>query len=97
MTGYRTKKADDDSISFPLLECWNPLTNVATIAAQVGGKRVLCRISMEVLERKFYASPSKPMQSVSQNRATIRSAAKKLIERKAYEDDGSILIRQADI
>ena len=97
MTTYPKKKVDDDSITFPLLESWNPMTEVATIAAQVGGKRVLCRISMEVLKKRFRASPSEPMQSVSQNRATIRSAARKLIERKAYEDDGSILIRHADI
>ena len=97
MTGYRSKKVDDDDISFPLLESWNPMTKVATIAAQVGGKRVLCRISMEVLKQKFRASPSEPMKSVSTHRATIRSAARKLIESKAYEDDGSILIRQGDI
>ena len=73
------------------------MTNVATIAAQVGGKRVLCRISLEVLKKKFRASASEPMQSVSKNRARIRSAARMLIERESYEEDGSILIRHGDI
>ena len=97
MTGYRTQKTDDNEISFPLLESWNPMTKVATIAAQVGGKRVLCRISIEVLKKRFRASASEPMQSVSKNRMVIRDAARKLIEDKAYEEDGSILIRQKDI
>ena len=97
MTGYRTQKTDDSEILFPLLESWNPMTKVATIAAQVGGKRVLCRISIEVLKKRFRASASEPMQSVSKNRMVIRDAARKLIEDKAYEEDGSILIRQKDI
>ena len=97
LTGYRTQKTDDGEILFPLLESWNPMTNVATIAAQVGGKRVLCRISIEVLKKRFRASASEPMLSVSKNRVLIRSAAKKLIESKAYEEDGSILIRPGDI
>ena len=98
LTGHRTPEQTDDSdISFPLLESWNPLTKVATIAAQVGGKRVLCRISMEVLKTRFHASPSEPMQSVSKNQEVIRDAARKLIESNAYEEDGSILIRQEDI
>ena len=97
MTGYRIQKVDDNDISFPLLESWNPITHVATIAAQVGGKRVLCRISIEVLKKRFRASASEPMQSVSKNRMVIRTAARKLIEDKAYEEDGSILIRQKDI
>ena len=97
MTGGRTRKTDDSDISFPLLESWNPMTNVATIAALVGGKRVLCRISIEVLKKKFRASASEPMASVSKNRARIRSAARTLIENKSYEEDGSILIRLGDI
>ncbi len=97
LTGYRTQKSDDNTISFPLLECWNPMTKVATIAAQVSGKRVLCRIPMDVLKRKFRASTEAPMQSIVTNRSLIQSAAKKLIEKEAYEEDGSILIRQKDI
>ena len=97
LTGHRRQQTDDSDISFPPLESWNPLTKVATIAAQVGGKRVLCRISMEVLKKRFRASASEPMQSVSKNRELIRDAARKLIESNAYEENGSILIRQKDI
>jgi hypothetical protein len=97
LTGYRTQKSEGNTISFPLLECWNPMTKVATIAAQVSGKRVLCRIPMDVLKKKFRASTEAPMQSIVNNRSLIQSAAKKLIEKEAYEEDGSILIRQKDI
>lgn len=84
-------------ISFPLLECWNPLTKVATLAAEVNKNRVLCRISFDVLRRKFRASKDNPMQSVAENRDSIRAAAKRLIESKSYEEDGSIIVRAADI
>lgn len=94
---YRTRASQETGISFPLLECWNPLTRVASIAAQVNNRRVLCRISMEVLQKRFRASAEEPMRSVAENRSTIQAAARKLIERESFEEDGSILIRQKDI
>lgn len=97
LTGYRTAASDDDKVTFPLLESWNPMTKVATVAAQISGRRVLCRISMDVLKKKFRASPDKPMEAVAKNRAVIQAAAKELIESKAFEEDGSIVIRQKDI
>ncbi len=84
-------------ISFPMLESWNPMTNVATIAADVSGKRVLCRISAELLKKRFRTSGDEPMKVVAENRTTIREAANKLLEKEAYEEDGSILIRARDI
>ena len=69
------------------------MTMVASIAAQVDGKRVLCKISSSVLQKKFNASKESPMQSVRNNRASIEAAARQLIEQKAFEDDGSISIR----
>ena len=97
LTRNRHISSKDTEISFPLLECWNPMTEVATIAAQVNKQRVLCKISSKVLQRKFRASPEEPMQAVAKNRAAIQTAARKLIEKKAYEDDGTILIRHKDI
>jgi flagellin-specific chaperone FliS len=37
------------------------------------------------------------MQSVALHRIVIQEAAKKLIESKSYEEDGSILIRACDL
>jgi hypothetical protein len=96
-TRYRTTASGETEIRFPLLECWNPLTKVATIAAQVDDRRVLCRISIEVLQERFRASATEPMLAVRENRPAIEAAAKKRIEIAAYEQDGSIVIRDRDI
>lgn len=73
------------------------MTQVATIAANVDKRRVLCRISLDVLQKKFHASSDKPMQSVADNRKLLQERAKILIENEKFEDDGSIVIRMNDI
>lgn len=73
------------------------MTKVATIAAEVNGKRVLCRISSAVLQKQFGLSGDTAMKAVSNNRAQIETAAIKLIENDAYEQDGSIAIQYKDL
>ena len=97
LTSHKTSSSDDSDITFPKLECWNPVTKVATIAAQVDSRRVLCRISMEVLQKKFFASTDDPMQAVAENRSVLQAKARMLIENDAFEEDGSIIIRSKDI
>lgn len=98
LTRHRTPPISGETeIVFPLLECWNPMTRIATIAAQVNKKRVLCRISMEILRDRFGATAEAPMEAVVENRSTIEAAARKLIESEAYEEDGSITIRDGDL
>ena len=94
---YKTSSGEESDISFPMLECWNPVTKVATIAAQVDKQRVLCRISMKVLRKKFNASTNEPMRAVAENRSVLQSKARTLIENGAFEEDGSIVIRSKDI
>lgn len=84
-------------ISFPRLECWNNMTKMATLVAEVDKKRVLCRISYESLNTKFGASDDKLMQSVAQNRMDIQAAARRLIESESYQEDGSVLIQTGDL
>ena len=84
-------------VSFPRLECWNDMTKMATVVAEVDKKRVLCRISSESLKVKFGVSDDKYMLSVPQHRTEIQEAAKRLIERDDYEADGSVLIQTADL
>lgn len=93
----RRTPPDNGEISFPLLESWNPVTKVATIAAQVHKTRVLCRISGELLQKQFRTSADEPMKAVRENRPAIEAAARKLITNKAYEADGSIVIRGRDL
>nr|VFJ50603.1 MAG: Protein of unknown function (DUF1488) [Candidatus Kentron sp. FW]VFJ52998.1 MAG: Protein of unknown function (DUF1488) [Candidatus Kentron sp. FW] len=97
LTRHRTLPSDKTEISFPLLESWNPMTKVATIAAEVNKKRVLCRVSMEVLQEKWRVSEEEPMQTVVENRLTLQAAARRVIEDEAYEEDGSIVIRSENI
>jgi len=97
LTRHRTSAQEDTGISFPKLECWNPMAKVATIAAEVNKNRVLCRISLEILRDKFGVSEEKPMRSVARHRKAIQEAARKLIENESYEEDGSIFIRARDL
>ena len=92
----RAASDDDNEITFPRLECWNPMTKVATIAAEMNKRRILCRVPLDVLRKKFKASADAPMAAVAEHRAAIQAAARKLIESRAFEEDGSILIRQRD-
>jgi hypothetical protein len=73
------------------------MTQVATIAAEVDKRRVLCRVSFEVLQERFDLTSREPMQAVAENRPALQAAARKLIESEAFEEDGSILIRDSDI
>ncbi len=97
LTHRRASSSEMTGISFPRLECWNPMTEVATVAAEVNKKRVLCRISMQILQDQFSASAEAPMRAVAEHRAVIQAAAKKLIEDEAFEEDGSIVIRARDL
>jgi hypothetical protein len=94
---YKRNKADDGSISFPALQCWNPVTRVATIAAQFSGRRVSCRIRIEDLRKKFHIFPDEPMQSITNYRTEIETAVRKLIEKNEFEDDGSIMVDYKDL
>ena len=97
LTRHKTSNSDETEITFPMLECWNPMTKVASIAAQVDQRRVLCKITMEVLQKKFQASADEPMRAVAKNRAVLQAKARILIEAEAFEEDGSILLRSKDL
>jgi Protein of unknown function (DUF1488) len=97
MVSLQPSKPGDIVISFPRLECWNNMTRMATVVADVNTNRVLCRISSDSLKVKFGASEDKLMQSVVQHRVAIQEAAKRLIERDDYQADGSVLIQTADL
>ncbi len=97
LTRHKTSNSDETEITFPMLECWNPMTKVASIAAQVDQRRVLCKITLEVLQKRFQASVDAPMRAVAENRALLQAKAKILIEAEAFEEDGSILLRSKDL
>lgn len=73
------------------------MTNVATITAEVDKRRVPCRVSMEVLQEKFAFFADEPLRAVAQNRSILQASSRMLIANEAFEEDGSIVIRSADI
>lgn len=93
---YKSNKSDE-TISFPALQSWNPTRKIATIAAQLHGGRILCRISQTDLNKKFHCASIDPMTVIKQNRNTIEVAARKKIEEQAFEEDGSINILYKDL
>jgi len=93
----RTSTSQNSTVIFPRLESWNAMTKVATIAADVSKKRVLCRVSMDILIDKFGEMEEGPLRMLAVNRVYLQDAARRLIERDAYEEDGSIVIRAGDL
>lgn len=94
---HKQKTAGDGRISFPTLHCWNPETEIVTIAAQVSGKRVSCRIAYADIKTKFPIIAEKPLETVVNYRTEIETAARTLIEKKKYQKDGSIMINYVDL
>jgi len=94
---HKQKKTGDGSISFPGLHSWNPVTEVITIAAQVSGDRVSCRIDFADIKSKFKEVSEEPLIAIKAYRNEIETAARKLIENNNYEKDGSILISFNDL
>ncbi|MCW8943710.1 MAG: DUF1488 domain-containing protein [Sedimenticola sp.] len=97
LTRHETATPKKTGITFPRLECWNAIAKVATVAAELDKKRILCRISLDILIEKFGATDEDPMQSVAQHRIAIQEAACRLIESNTFEEDGSVLIRSTDL
>ncbi len=97
LTRHKTASSDDSEISFPVRECWNPMTKVATITAEVDQRRIPCRISMEVLQENFSVSVDEPLRALEENRSVLQAKSRMLIANKAFEEDGSIVIRSKDI
>ncbi|MGH8120066.1 MAG: DUF1488 domain-containing protein [Gammaproteobacteria bacterium] len=97
LTRNKNKQKIENSITFPRLQCWNPMTSVVTIAAQVNGKRVLCKISSAILHAIFPESTLDPMQIVSANRSLIENAAMRLIQSNSFDPEGFIIINRTDL
>ncbi len=97
----KRKKSTDQrggaDIAFPALEAWDPLNHVASIVAETQDGRVLCTVSAEVLDTRFTFDKDHPMRAVEENRVELRSAARKLIEKGAFDDKGRVNIQLEDL
>ena len=70
---------------------------VVWFSAIVDEKCIDCGISMEALRDHFGAYSDDPLPVFRSNRASIQDAAAKLIMQRRFEDDGTVLVRNADL
>ena len=70
---------------------------VVWFRAIVEDKCIDCGISIEALRAHFGAFYDDPLPAFRSHRARIHEAATKLIEQRRFEDDGTLLIRSADL
>ncbi len=90
-------KTGDETLSFPTLHSLNPETNVATIVAQLKGERILCRVKIDDLRKKYRVFQGDPMQIVKDKRVDIENASRRLIEKRQFKSDGSVMISYNDL
>lgn len=70
---------------------------VVWFSAIVDEKCIDCGISIEALRDHFGAYADDPLPVFRSNRARIQDAAAKLIMQRRFEDDGTVLVRTADL
>ena len=70
---------------------------VVWFSAIVDEKCIDCGISIEALRDHFGAYSDDPLPVFKSNRARIQEAAAKLIIERRFEDDGTVLVRNADL
>lgn len=83
-------------IRFPQAQIYDNVGQVVVFSAHVSEEAIRCAISLEALEDRFQANLMKPLQAFISNRPAIEHIAERLIERRRFEADGSVLIRTAD-
>lgn len=84
------------AIEFPQVEAWNGNRDVVSFPADVNGKRINCAISWEALQDNFGGDKQDPLECFRANRDAIEAKAERLIAKRRFEADGSVLIRSQD-
>jgi hypothetical protein len=70
---------------------------VVWFSAIVDEKTIDCGISIEALAEHFGAFYDDPLPAFRSHRQRIRDIAAKLITERRFEDDGTIIVRSADL
>jgi len=70
---------------------------VVWFGAIAGEKVIDCAISLDALKERFGAFYDDPLPAFRSHRARIQEVAARLIEQRRFEDDGTLLIRSADL
>jgi hypothetical protein len=70
---------------------------VVWFSAIVDEKCIDCGISIEALRDHFGAFYDDPLPAFKSHRARIQDVASRLITERRFEDDGTVIIRSADL
>jgi len=70
---------------------------IVWFSAIVDEKTIDCGVSIEALRDHFGAYVDDPLPAFRSHRARIHVAATKLITERRFEDDGTVIIRSADL
>jgi hypothetical protein len=70
---------------------------VVWFSAIIDEKCIDCGVSIEALADHFGAFYDDPLPAFRTHRARIQEAATKLIIERRFEDDGTVIIRNADL
>jgi len=77
---------------------WNSWLDVVQFTAEVGGSRVICRVSRKCLEDHCGdpKAPGEYLDAAKKNTEAITHKVQLLIQSGRYESDSSILVRSSD-
>lgn len=70
---------------------------VVWFSAIVDDKSIDCGVSIEALADHYGAYHDDPLPAFRSHRERIQEAATRLITQRRFEDDGTIIIRSADL
>ena len=70
---------------------------VVWFKAIVDEKTIDCGVSIEALRDHFGAYVDDPLPAFRANRVRIQAAVTKLITHRRFEEDGTIIVRSADL
>lgn len=72
-------------------------SKVVWFTAIVDDKSIDCGISIDALRDHFGAYGDDPLPAFRRHRARIQEAAASLIMQRRFEDDGTVVVRDADL
>ena len=93
---HRRKRVGNGGITFPNLQCWNPVTKVVTFIAEIDGERIDCKITVSELN-KYPEVSIDPLMSIQLNKVPLESIARMKIENGKFDKNGSIQIKYSDL
>ena len=70
---------------------------IVWFTAVIDEKTIDCGISIDALVYEFGAFQDDPLPAFRKHREEIRDLAANLIAKRRFEDDGTLLIRRADL